>query len=126
MAPASEHTTSTYPPGTKFWETSDWAGGRQADLNIALIVISGFFVGTRLYVRFMITKTPGWDDAITVLAFLVITSLSAFNIHLKDYGAGAHIELIPENLLLEFFLVSQIKASCWIYVLLTMSTAKRK
>lgn len=91
--------------GTNFWETPDWAGGTQANLNIALIVISGLFVGVRLYVRFFMTKTPGADDAIAVLAFCVVTSQSAWNIHLKDAGAGAHMELLSVPLILEFFIV---------------------
>ena len=97
---------SAYPPGTKFWETPDWAGGTQAKLNIALVVISASFLATRLYVRCIMTKTAGLDDIVAFLAFSVITSQSGFNIHLKDVGAGAHMELIPGPLILKFFEVS--------------------
>ncbi|KAH7134480.1 hypothetical protein B0J13DRAFT_560515 [Dactylonectria estremocensis] len=97
------NSTSNYPPGTKFWETPDWAGGTQAKLNIALITISSCFLGIRLYVRGFMTKSLGLDDLVASLAFCVITTQSGFNIHLKDVGAGAHMELIPQLLLLKFF-----------------------
>ncbi|KXJ86158.1 hypothetical protein Micbo1qcDRAFT_153343 [Microdochium bolleyi] len=103
MAGPSAPTTSNYPPGTQFWETDDWAGGHQARLNIALVVISTLFVATRLYTRFFMSKTPGWDDFIAVLALGVVCSQSAFNIHLSNHGAGAHMELIPPASILEFY-----------------------
>ena len=99
--------SSNYPPGTNFWETPDWAGGTQARLNTALIVISGCFLATRLYVRCFMTKSAGLDDLVACLAFGVITSQSGWNIHLKDCGAGAHMELIPGPLIMKFFVVSK-------------------
>lgn len=106
MAGPAGPTASSYPPGTKFWETPDWAGGQQARLNVALIIISTLIVLTRLYTRIFMSKTPGWDDLIAVLALGVVCSQSAFNIHLSNHGAGAHLELIPTPDLLEFFVVS--------------------
>ena len=107
MASSASPTESSYPPGTQFWETPDWAGGQQARLNIALVVISTFIVLTRLYTRVFMSKTPGWDDLIAVLALGVVCSQSAFNIHLSHHGAGAHLELIPPPDLLEFFIVRE-------------------
>lgn len=49
------------------------------------------------------TKSLGVDDLVASLAFCVITTQSGFNIHLKDCGAGAHMELIPPPLRLKFF-----------------------
>lgn len=106
MASPSAPTASSYPPGTQFWETDDWAGGNQARLNIALIILSTFFVTIRLYTRFFMSKTPGWDDFIATLALGVVCSQSAFNIHLSHHGAGAHMELIPLQSILVFFEVS--------------------
>ncbi|KAH7016581.1 uncharacterized protein B0I36DRAFT_369073 [Microdochium trichocladiopsis] len=95
---------SNYPPGTQFWETDDWAGGHQARLNIALVILSSLVVFTRLYTRFFMAKTPGWDDLLAVLALGVVCAQSAFNIHLSYHGAGAHMELIPLPDLMEFFI----------------------
>jgi hypothetical protein len=61
---------SSYPPGTQFWETADYGGYVQRNLNISLVVISTTFFGIRLYVRFFMTKSPGWDDAVASLAYV--------------------------------------------------------
>ncbi|KAH8588625.1 hypothetical protein B0O99DRAFT_356819 [Bisporella sp. PMI_857] len=92
-----------WPEGTKFYETSDYKGETQRALNAALIAISTVFIGLRLYVRFMMTKSPGLDDAIAFIAYLSCVTISALDIKAADWGSGAHLELIPENLLLKFF-----------------------
>jgi hypothetical protein len=98
----------SFPPGTKFNETPDWAGGIQANLNIALIVISTLLIIIRLYVRFFMTKSPGWDDLVAVFAWGVVLSQSGWNIHLKDMGAGAHMNLLEPWQILGFFVVSTL------------------
>ncbi|KAH7009449.1 uncharacterized protein B0I36DRAFT_257776, partial [Microdochium trichocladiopsis] len=67
-------------------------------------ILSSLFVFTRLYTRFFMAKTPGWDDLLAVLALGVVCTQSAFNIHLSYHGAGAHMELIPLPDLMEFFM----------------------
>jgi hypothetical protein len=63
-------TTSTYPEGTQFWETADYKGYLLRNLNATLIAISTIFLGTRLYVRLVMTKTPGLDDIMATLAWV--------------------------------------------------------
>lgn len=46
--------------------------GRQLimwDLSIALIVISSTFMIGRIYVRFFMLRTPGWDDYFAIAAW---------------------------------------------------------
>lgn len=62
--------TSGYPNGTHFWETDDYKGAGQRNLNAALIAFSSAFLTIRLYVRLFMTKSPSWDDAFAVLAWV--------------------------------------------------------
>lgn len=48
-------------------------------LSIALVVWAWLAVGLRLWVRFRITKSPGWDDA-AMVATLVSWMLLVVNI----------------------------------------------
>jgi hypothetical protein len=63
-------TTSTYPEGTQFWETADYKGYLLRDMNASLIAISTIVLGTRLYVRLVMTKAPGLDDIFATLAWV--------------------------------------------------------
>jgi hypothetical protein len=63
-------TTSTYPEGTQFWQTPDYKGNLLRDLNASLIAISTVILGTRLYVRLVMTKNPGLDDIFAAVAWV--------------------------------------------------------
>lgn len=45
---------------------------------IILIVLSYITVGLRLWVRYRITRSPGWDDAAMVASLLLFTCYCAF------------------------------------------------
>jgi hypothetical protein len=47
-------------------------------LIIVLVVLSYVTVCLRLWVRFRITKSPGWDDAAMVATLLLFTSYCTF------------------------------------------------
>ncbi|CZR65782.1 related to integral membrane protein [Phialocephala subalpina] len=96
-------TTSTYPEGTQFWQTADYKGNLLRDMNASLIAISTIILGTRLYVRLVMTKTFGLDDIFATLAWAVICSQSGMDIVEVKNGSGAHLELIPLPLILKFF-----------------------
>jgi hypothetical protein len=71
-------------------------------LIIVLIVLSYVTVGMRLWVRYRITKSPGWDDAAMVATLLLFTSYCTFilvitfrSMDRKLFGADAiHTTLI--------------------------------
>jgi hypothetical protein len=63
-------TTGTYPEGTQFWQTADYKGKLLRDMNASLIAISTIILGTRLYVRFVMTKTSGLDDIFATFAWV--------------------------------------------------------
>ncbi|KAH8772371.1 hypothetical protein BGZ57DRAFT_895380 [Hyaloscypha finlandica] len=108
-------TTSTYPEGTQFWQTADYKGNLLRDLNASLIAISTFILGTRLYVRLVMTKNPGLDDIFASIAWAVICSQSALDIVEVKNGSGAHLELIPMPTVIKFFelLVTQNLIYFW-------------
>ncbi|KAF1927218.1 uncharacterized protein M421DRAFT_65929 [Didymella exigua CBS 183.55] len=47
-------------------------------LSITLVILAWLAVGLRLWVRFRITKSPGWDDAAMVATLLLFTTYCAF------------------------------------------------
>ncbi|KAJ4991861.1 integral membrane protein [Stagonosporopsis vannaccii] len=47
-------------------------------LSITLVIWAWLAVGLRLWVRFRITKSPGWDDAAMVATLLLFTTYCAF------------------------------------------------
>ncbi|KAK7512607.1 uncharacterized protein IWZ02DRAFT_494020 [Phyllosticta citriasiana] len=89
--------------------------GREA--TVACLVSSGIatgFVGLRLYTRFRISRHPGWDDAVIVIADLFSIVLCPTYLYQLKYGMGKPIaSLTPEALvtLQEWFWVST-----WVYL----------
>lgn len=47
-------------------------------LIITLLILSYVTVGLRLWVRYRITRSPGWDDAAMVTTLLLFSSYCAF------------------------------------------------
>ncbi|ETS83903.1 hypothetical protein PFICI_05779 [Pestalotiopsis fici W106-1] len=72
--------TSSYPDATNFWETDDYRGSGQRNLNAALIAFSSAFLAIRLYVRLFMTKSPGWDDGFAVLTWACLVVQSTMDI----------------------------------------------
>ncbi|KAI1408477.1 hypothetical protein F5Y13DRAFT_194340 [Hypoxylon sp. FL1857] len=99
-----------------FSSTSDYRGDTEIGLNAGLIGFSTLFYGLRLFVRINMTKSPGLDDAIAGIAFLLLVLLSAADIHAVSLGGGAHISFIPEDILAKFFesLVIQTLIYFWV------------
>jgi hypothetical protein len=65
-----------------FSQTTEWKGDRQVNLNACLIAFSTLFVGLRLYVRSVLNKSLGIDDAVTVVAYVCpIAYLYLIRIH---------------------------------------------
>lgn len=55
--------------------------GRQLimwDLSITLIIISSVFMVGRIYVRFFMLRTPGWDDYFAIAAWACTASCCSF------------------------------------------------
>ncbi|KAK8169630.1 hypothetical protein IWX90DRAFT_184693 [Phyllosticta citrichinensis] len=90
--------------------------GREA--TVACFVSSGIatgFVGLRLYTRFRISRHPGWDDTVIVIADIFSIALCPIYLYQLNHGMGQPIaSLTPEALvtLQEWFW-----ASTWVYVL---------
>jgi uncharacterized membrane protein len=69
---------------------------------ITLIILSYVTVGLRLWVRYRITRSPGWDDAAMVASLILFTCYCAFIIAItfrsmdrKLFGAeDIHVTLI--------------------------------
>lgn len=78
--------------GMEFQNTPDYHGWTEINLNAALIGLTTFFFFTRMYVRAIMTKTLGWDDAIATLAYLMLIVQSSLDIR-GEYPAA----LLPCN-----------------------------
>ncbi|KAF6809459.1 hypothetical protein CSOJ01_06937 [Colletotrichum sojae] len=88
---------STTAPNVHFTDSPNYSGDTVLRLNIALIVCTSTIVWTRLYVRAFVAKAFGLDDALALLAWGAVTTLSALDIRLVQYGSGAHLEFIPRE-----------------------------
>jgi len=75
-----------------FSHTPGWKGDLEINLNSCLIAFSTIFLGMRLYVRFVMTHNPGWDDAMAGLAYVMLIVQSAMDIRVVSYGSGTHME----------------------------------
>ncbi|KAF6836905.1 hypothetical protein CMUS01_05219 [Colletotrichum musicola] len=90
-------TDSTTAPKVHFMDSPNYSGDTVLRLNIALIVCTSAIVWTRLYVRAFVAKALVLGDAVALLAWGAVTTLSALDIRLVQYGSGAHLEFIPKE-----------------------------
>ncbi|KAI1104738.1 hypothetical protein F4804DRAFT_332000 [Jackrogersella minutella] len=86
-----------------FSSTPDYHGDTEMGLNGWLIGFSTFFYGLRLYVRIAMTKSPGLDDGIAGIAYVLLVFLSVMDIHAVTFGSGTHLNYIPQDILSKFF-----------------------
>ncbi|KAH7020702.1 uncharacterized protein B0I36DRAFT_333055 [Microdochium trichocladiopsis] len=86
-----------------FSTSPDYKGYEVLGLNVALIVCTTLVVGTRLYVRAFMVKVPGLDDLFAFLSWGCVVALSASEIKSVEYGSGAHVWLVPPELIAKFF-----------------------
>ncbi|KAI1380757.1 hypothetical protein F4677DRAFT_462032 [Hypoxylon crocopeplum] len=86
-----------------FTRTPDYRGGLEIGLNAWLIGFSTVFCSLRLFVRIFMTKSPGLDDVMTAIGYLLLIVLSAMDIHAVSLGSGAHFDLVPNDLQSKFF-----------------------
>ncbi|KAF4546679.1 Integral membrane protein [Lasiodiplodia theobromae] len=76
--------------------------------------VAAVFVGLRIYTRFCISRHPGWDDSMVVIALLFAIILCPIYVQQLKYGLGEHIDEIPPQKLgnqMHWFWVST-----WIYL----------
>ncbi|KAF1833063.1 integral membrane protein [Decorospora gaudefroyi] len=66
-------------------------------LIITLLVFSYVTVGLRLWVRYRITRSPGWDDAAMVTTLLLFTSYCAFIFVITFRSMSMQRELFSEQ-----------------------------
>lgn len=63
-------------------------------LSITLVIWAWLAVGLRLWVRFRITKSPGWDDA-AMVATLVSRIFVIAN--MTDLGSCSSLHTVPSS-----------------------------
>lgn len=63
-----------------FQNTPDYHGYTEINLNAALIGLTTLFFGTRIYVRAVMTKTLGLDDAVAAIAYVLLVVQSTMDI----------------------------------------------
>lgn len=84
LSEAETNTTTT----VDFRDSPDYRGHRIRILNSTLIAITTLIVGSRFYVRFFMSKTPGIDDFICFLAYACIVTQSALDIRCNKPSTG--------------------------------------
>jgi hypothetical protein len=63
-------------------------------LSITLVIWAWLAVGLRLWVRFRITKSPGWDDAAMVATLVSRIFLTA---NITDSGSCSSLHTAPSS-----------------------------
>ncbi|KAI2625771.1 hypothetical protein GGR54DRAFT_513407 [Hypoxylon sp. NC1633] len=87
----------------KFANKPDYHGDVETSLNGLLIGLSTFLFGLRIFVRTSMTKSPGLDDGIAAIAYLLLVTQSTMDIHAVSFGSGVHLAVLPEDLLFKFY-----------------------
>ncbi|TLD24035.1 hypothetical protein PspLS_06582 [Pyricularia sp. CBS 133598] len=90
-------------PTLPFRESPGYNGHTPLILNSVFIVLTTVVVTSRLAVRAFMTKALGLDDLVCFLAFCFVTTLSSMEIHSVEYGSGAHIIYVPQEMLGPWF-----------------------
>ncbi|CCF45338.1 hypothetical protein CH063_03577 [Colletotrichum higginsianum] len=57
---------------------------------VTFLVLAWLCVGLRVYTRVLVTRTPGWDDFVVVIALLAGSS-SAIGLCLSNYTSNIHV-----------------------------------
>ncbi|KAL7623267.1 hypothetical protein AAE478_006948 [Parahypoxylon ruwenzoriense] len=81
----------------------DYHGDTEIGLNGWLIGFSTIFYGLRIFVRVYMTKSPGLDDGIATLAYILLVVQSSMDINAVSFGSGAHLSYVPDDLVSKFF-----------------------
>ncbi|KAI5861275.1 hypothetical protein GGS23DRAFT_160992 [Durotheca rogersii] len=81
----------------------DFHGGAEIGLNGALIGLSTLLYGLRIWVRVYMTKSPGLDDGIAAIAYVLLVAQSVLDINSVSFGNGVHRNEVPNDLLPKFF-----------------------
>jgi uncharacterized membrane protein len=83
-------------------------------LVIVLLLLAWISVALRLWVRLGITKSPGWDDAMMVMALCLFTCYCAFILVIATAGA-AHGRQFTTTEIIQNLVVSYSHISLHIY-----------
>ncbi|KAI6369164.1 hypothetical protein MCOR25_004517 [Pyricularia grisea] len=84
-------------------ESPGYNGRTTLILNSIIIVLTTVVVMARLFVRAFMTKALGLDDLMCFLAFCFVITLSSMELHSVEYGSGAHLTYVPQELLVVWF-----------------------
>ncbi|PVH91831.1 hypothetical protein DM02DRAFT_702733 [Periconia macrospinosa] len=86
---------------------------------IVLLVMAYVTVGLRLFVRYRITKSPGWDDAAMVLTLMLFTCYATFLIIITRRGAEQRLFALNDiHVTLVYIQLSEV------FYILTTTTLK--
>ncbi|KAH7061472.1 hypothetical protein B0J12DRAFT_296761 [Macrophomina phaseolina] len=80
--------------------------GRQLimwDLSITLIIISSVFMVGRIYVRFFMLRTPGWDDYFAIAAWICLSGQASIELVATYNGSGKNMALVPADQMHTYF-----------------------
>ncbi|KAI8624508.1 hypothetical protein F5Y19DRAFT_312207 [Xylariaceae sp. FL1651] len=92
------------------------AGGANPNAVLYVVVASIitalmlFFVLTRLYIRFLIQKTPSWDDVACIIATLTQLSYTGLLLYITTLGLGRHVRELSAEAIEEIVRLSQVDA----------------
>ncbi|KAK8043153.1 hypothetical protein PG994_013636 [Apiospora phragmitis] len=81
----------------------DDQGPHQSATTTALLVLATFFVGLRLWARYIKSTGYALDDYMVISALLVTFVTGSLNYGMIANGLGKHMQMVPPETLTEFF-----------------------
>jgi hypothetical protein len=68
-------------------------------ITTTFTVLASVFVAIRLWTRFRIVKSPGYDDLLIVFALLCSNTFYAFILVERHYGLGVHKKYLSDDVI---------------------------
>ncbi|KAL8919435.1 MAG: hypothetical protein Q9208_006813 [Pyrenodesmia sp. 3 TL-2023] len=97
----------THPPNYDNPPSTAWMATTADSVGLALAII---VVAARCYTKFRITKAPGWDDYLSIMALLTFIAYWALNLLQRfEYGGGRHLYDIPPSMYYGYFWTAVVR-----------------
>ncbi|KAK3939409.1 hypothetical protein QBC46DRAFT_342628 [Diplogelasinospora grovesii] len=97
-------------------EPQPWANRPSTILGITItfMILSGLSVLSRLYVRFKVVRSPGWDDLFVGLYLMTTTAAAIAICLLPSYGLGDHLLHLDVQKLRMFLILFYVANACYV------------
>ncbi|KAL9017481.1 MAG: hypothetical protein Q9185_005194 [Variospora sp. 1 TL-2023] len=112
MPKSQDPLVHTHPPNYINPPSTAWMPTIADSVGLALAVI---VVAARCYTKFCITKAPGWEDYLSIVALLTFIAFCALNLLQRfQYGGGRHLYDVPPSMYYGYFWTGVVRGHLYI------------